>query len=208
MAPKVSDDYKRKRKEALLQAAKTVFMKKGYARTSMQDIMDEAEISRGAFYGYFNNIAHVFLEVLQKEDARDLQCFTPSMLEPIWPQLKKWIAELRVRVDALDDTLLFAQAEFFLTSTYVQNKAAYPYITERYQRMARTIAAAIREGEKRGECKPQLHADAIAHFMMSFVDGFLLDTFQYGVDKTKVDEQFTAFLFSLEQMLKPKIEKE
>ena len=42
MAPIVSEEYKRKKKRELIQAARKVFIERGFVRTSMQDIMDEA----------------------------------------------------------------------------------------------------------------------------------------------------------------------
>ena len=45
MAPKVSENYKEEKKKALLNFARTAFAEKGYLKTSMQDIMDKANIS-------------------------------------------------------------------------------------------------------------------------------------------------------------------
>ncbi|MCC5426174.1 TetR/AcrR family transcriptional regulator [Clostridium botulinum] len=50
MSPKVSKNYKYEKRKELLNSARNVFVKNGYLRTSMQDIMDEAKISRGALY--------------------------------------------------------------------------------------------------------------------------------------------------------------
>lgn len=44
MAPIVSEEYKRKKKRELIQAARKVFIERGFVRTSMQDIMDEARV--------------------------------------------------------------------------------------------------------------------------------------------------------------------
>ncbi len=52
-----------------------MFIRKGYVQTSMQDIMNEAGISRGAMYSYFDNIDHLFMEVLKEDDYDDMQFF-------------------------------------------------------------------------------------------------------------------------------------
>lgn len=88
MSPKVSEDYKKERERELIEAAKKVFIEKGFVRTSMQDIMDKAGISRGALYSYFNNINHVFIEVLKYDDQKDIYYFVTSDESPLWPQLK------------------------------------------------------------------------------------------------------------------------
>ena len=42
MCPRVSEEYKQEKKHEILRAARRVFIRKGYTRTVMQDIMDEA----------------------------------------------------------------------------------------------------------------------------------------------------------------------
>ncbi|WP_240913084.1 TetR/AcrR family transcriptional regulator [Paenibacillus favisporus] len=93
MAPKVSEDYKKERKRELIEAAKKVFIEKGFVHTSMQDIMDKAGISRGVLYRYFNNIEHVFIEVLKYNDQKDIQYFVPSDEGSLWLQLKSLVEE-------------------------------------------------------------------------------------------------------------------
>ncbi|WP_406243694.1 TetR/AcrR family transcriptional regulator [Tissierella carlieri] len=75
MSPKVSNQYKTNKRKELLEAAKRVFIQKGYIQATMQDIIDEAGISRGALYSYFNNIQHVFEELLKLEDKMDILYF-------------------------------------------------------------------------------------------------------------------------------------
>lgn len=73
MCPKVSDEYKQQKKLEILRAARRVFIRKGFTRTVMQDIMEEAGMSRGAVYAYFGNVQHVFLEVLRYDDQEALR---------------------------------------------------------------------------------------------------------------------------------------
>jgi len=150
MAPIVSEEYKKERKRGLIEAAKKVFIEKGFVRTSMQDIMDKAGISRGALYSYFNNINHVFIEVLKHDDQKDIQYFVPCEEGPLWPQLKNWIEEQQIYIEAIDQTLVYAKAEFFLSSNYANNKDNFPYISERYNRITEAIEEVLNEGMRKG----------------------------------------------------------
>lgn len=203
MAPKVSEDYKQERKQALLKAAKRVFIKNGFVHTSMQDIMDEAGVSRGTFYAYFDNIDHVFMEVLKFDDQQIIQFFAPPVEGSVWMHIKHWVEEQQAYIESLHDTLILAKSEFFLSSQYVKNKAAFPYITERYSETAAAIERVIEAGVHCGEFRPHLQPDVIARFLISFMNGLMLDTYQLGPDSTKVKEQLAALLFSMEQMLRP-----
>lgn len=203
MAPKVSEEYKRERKKELIQAAKEVFIEKGYVHTSMQDIMNKAGISRGALYSYFDNIDHVFIEVLKYDDEKVVQHFVPSTEGPLWPNLKHWIEAQQLHMEAIDRTLVYAKAEFFLSSQYVKNKMNFPYIAERYNRTAEAIEQILLEGVRRGEFRPQLPMSSIARYLISFINGLMLDTFQLGHEQTEVQDQLVVFISSLEKLINP-----
>lgn len=201
MAPKVSEEYKQHKKTELLQAAKQVFIKKGYTNATMQDILDEAGVSRGALYAYFDNLEHVYIELLRYEDQQDILCFTPDDERTSWQQLTSWVDKQRMQIKQMDQSLLVANSEFFLSVR--ENKAGYPYITDRYQRLVEVLIAFMQAGAERGDLAPRFPRDSIARYLISFIDGLMLDTAHLGQDKTNVDEQCDLLLFSLKEMLRP-----
>ncbi len=113
MSPKVSENYKYEKRKELLNSARNVFVKNGYLRTSMQDIMDEAKISRGALYSYFKNRDDVFLEVLKLDDCEDIKSLDFSDNENIWNQLMIWMEDMVDNICKIDRTLTLAKTEFF-----------------------------------------------------------------------------------------------
>ncbi|UED74366.1 TetR family transcriptional regulator [Brevibacillus sp. DP1.3A] len=203
MAPKVSDEYKTKKKIELLQAAKRVFITKGYTRATMQDVMDEAGVSRGALYAYFDNLEHIYLELLQFEDQQDVQFFTPIAGETSWNQITKWVYKQQVEIEKIEQTLSQANSEFFLSLKDQQKQQSYPYITTRYEKMVDVLTAFFAHGTATGEFKPQLPPEAIARYLISVIDGLMLDTAHLGAEKTKVSVQMEALLFSLRALLGP-----
>ncbi|WMT38896.1 hypothetical protein RE628_15250 [Paenibacillus sp. D2_2] len=98
---------------------------------------------------------------------------------------------------------MLAKSEFFLSSQYVKNKNAFPYITERYSETAVAIEGVIEAGVQCGEFRPQLQSAVTARFLISFMNGLMLDTYQLGHEATRVKEQLAALMFSMEQMLRP-----
>lgn len=53
MTPKVQEDYRDARRAQILEAAAECFLKKGFHRTTMQDIFEASGLSAGAVYNYF-----------------------------------------------------------------------------------------------------------------------------------------------------------
>ncbi|MGI8727030.1 MAG: TetR/AcrR family transcriptional regulator [Solirubrobacterales bacterium] len=53
-------------REALLEAAWTVFLRRGFAGSSVEEISEEAGYSRGAFYYNYDSVGELFAELLQE----------------------------------------------------------------------------------------------------------------------------------------------
>ncbi|MCP3772325.1 TetR family transcriptional regulator [Paenibacillus sp. MZ04-78.2] len=203
MSPRVSEQYKKDKKHELLQAARHVFIREGYTQATMQSILNEAGVSRGALYSYFDNIEHAFIEVLQFDDRQDILFFELAESSPLWPQLTVWVNRQRHSLKTVGQTLLLAKAEFFLSPGYRQNKESFPYIAQRYLQIKEAIESVVVKGTERGEFRPRLSPEAVALYFVSFMDGLMLNTFQLGAEITLVDDQLTVFLFSLKEMLCP-----
>lgn len=81
-------DYAVKRNE-ILDAAQRLMYTSGYEQVSIQDILDELRISKGAFYHYFGS-KHAVLEALIERTRQQGQQILSSILEdPNLPALTK-----------------------------------------------------------------------------------------------------------------------
>ncbi len=61
--PKVVPSYKSEARARIVEAAKRLFMTKGYRRTTMDDIADSLGVSKGALYLYFRSKIDVLREI-------------------------------------------------------------------------------------------------------------------------------------------------
>ncbi|MFE1629218.1 TetR family transcriptional regulator [Brevibacillus reuszeri] len=207
MSPKVSDEYKNQKKTMLLQAAKRVFLAKGYTRATMQDVMDEAGISRGALYAYFDNVEHLYMELLQFEDQQDVLFVSPNDDETSWQQITNWVHKQQKEIEQIEQTLTQANSEYFLSIRDSKKQEGDTYSTTRYDRIVNALTVLFQSGTKKGELQPRLPAEMIARYLVSFIDGLMLDTAHLGPEKTRVAEQMEALIFSLREMLRPVQEK-
>lgn len=203
MSPKVNEEYKKQKKIALLQSAKQVFIRKGYTAATMQDIMEEAGVSRGALYAYFDNIEHVYLELLRHEDRKHEDYFRSDDTENSWQQVKNWLTKQQAEIGSMEENLVLANSQFFSSAQYRNNKDAYPYIEARYEGTLEVLTGFFEKGAAQGEFAPRLPAETVARYLISFMDGLIMDTAHMGPEKTKVREQLDALLFTLEAMLGP-----
>ena len=68
--PKVVAEYKQQARRRIVDAASRVFSKKGYHRTTMDDIASELGVSKGALYLYFRNKEGLVKEICKIAPAQ------------------------------------------------------------------------------------------------------------------------------------------
>src|SRR3954464_10230092 len=62
------------RKRNVLLTAQRLFTEKGYAATSVQDIIDESKISKGTFYNYFSSKNECIIAIIENaKEETDLK---------------------------------------------------------------------------------------------------------------------------------------
>jgi len=80
-------------RDRLIQAAMALFWEKGYANTSMSDLLTAANANSGSFYHFFDSKEVLLLAVLDQY----LKMLHPQLLEPAW----KGVADPIERIFAL-----------------------------------------------------------------------------------------------------------
>ena len=65
--PRISDQDRAVRRQRILDAAWRRLATNGYHETTIDDVCDEAGVSKGAFYGYFDTKQALFLALLEEE---------------------------------------------------------------------------------------------------------------------------------------------
>jgi AcrR family transcriptional regulator len=89
------------RRLAILQAARTVFARQGYADTVVDDIAAQAGIGKGTLYLYFPSKEHIYLAALL-EDARKLDRLSREGMAAAATWQDKLRAYMEVRLDYFD----------------------------------------------------------------------------------------------------------
>ncbi len=64
------EESKDQTRERLIEAARTMFVKKGYVATSVEDIAAAAGYTRGAFYSNFDGKSELLIELLRRDHDR------------------------------------------------------------------------------------------------------------------------------------------
>jgi AcrR family transcriptional regulator len=141
------------RREAFLDAAQRLIQTKGYEAMSIQDVLEELNASRGAFYHYFDSKQALLEGVVDRFADGAMAALTPVLTDQRLPALRKmerlftgiaaWKAERR---------------ELVLAIMEVWNSDSNAVVREKLRRMTVTrltplLSDAIRQGIDEGVVK-------------------------------------------------------
>lgn len=176
---------------ALLDAARALFVGKGYVDTSTPEIAVAAGITRGALYHHFEDKRDLFRQVLQRESqavAADVEAAAPEQLSPREALLEGSKAYLnamtapgRTRLLLIDGPAVLGMEEIMALDDT-------------------TSAASLRQGlERAGVGRDEASLDALTPLLSAAFDRAAL-AIDAGAD---AEETRTAMLWLLERALGP-----
>ncbi|MGD9100951.1 MAG: TetR/AcrR family transcriptional regulator [Anaerolineae bacterium] len=185
MSPKLKPETLEKRKAHILKAALTSFARKGYHQTTMDDIVQEAGLSKGGVYWHFGSKKELFLALFESVIGG-----TEAVMQAA---LASDAISAREKLDAmLNMFVTFTTAEEFLEimplliDVWAQNwqdADVNEVAVGVYNRFRQPLVQLIQEGVASGEFKP-VNAKALASILFAIYDGLMV---QWMIDETMVD---------------------
>jgi AcrR family transcriptional regulator len=169
--PKLSPETRFERRQALINAAWRCAAVRGFRDLTVDDVCTEAGVSKGAFYGYFEQKQDLLLALLE-DDAAELDgelsritAGTPSGVE----RLRRFAQAMLARGD--DAARVQVRADLWadlLTEDEVRRELALA--TQRRRELLRSwIGEAVGSGEL-----VDIPANALASILLALADGLML----------------------------------
>lgn len=191
--PKVTDAHRQARRQQILRAAFTCFGREGFHGTTIQDICDEADLSPGAVYNYFDGKADI-IRAIAGESSNSLDDLFESIDEkqPV-PQV---LAALVERLGAFTEQPGDAAAGGHRVRVRLWGEAlsaskVREVLEENQVDFVETIAGIIREGRAEGTFDLDVDPEALARALLAFHQGMVL---QKAVSpNTSVEPVFDTF---------------
>ncbi|MFL5681147.1 MAG: TetR/AcrR family transcriptional regulator [Chloroflexota bacterium] len=158
------------RRDAFLDAAQRLIQSKGYEQMSVQDVLDELETSKGAFYHYFDSKGALLDAVVERMVATSIAALEPIAFDATVPAID------RIRAMFASIASLKAdQKDFLLELLRVWMSDDNAVVRERFrrsvtERMTPLMARTVREGTAAGTFTATSPADA-AHVVVSLILG-------------------------------------
>jgi AcrR family transcriptional regulator len=169
---RVTDRYLEERRQEILDAARKVFVDKGYAAATMNDIAAEADVAAGSIYRYFDNKADLIAAVARGcvEEDMDTWRGAPQLAASPGAAFLAIGNSVRSRHDDADfGEMCILRLESYLAAS--RDKALQERITDTLQESVDGLAEVIRAAQESGEFDNSLDAVSVSRFLHAFGAG-------------------------------------
>lgn len=186
-------DKAAKKKQFILDTAKTIFANKGYKDVTMKDIVEACEISRGGLYLYFDSTEAIFEEILSGE-ASDSVLDHPMDESSAGDIIAMFLNEQKKAILHPESSLEVALYEY-LFYKHSAGKPAGSVITKR-EKTIEALASIIEKGAESGELYSEDPGET-ARNIMFIIDGLKISAKTVGITESDVDGQLLYILSGL-----------
>ena len=175
MAPKVTQGYKMEVRERILSAAEKLFSSKGYYDTSMDEIVAESRLSKGAIYGYFKSKEDLFV-ALQDKQLEESVTVLKSKFAPgdsARTKLEKVIGTAFGSMVNASKKSCRISLEFNVAAPRI--KSVQRRRDDRFMALHRFLVEIIKEGVEKREFRRDVDPNQPALILLAMADGLSLD---------------------------------
>jgi AcrR family transcriptional regulator len=164
--------------EQVLDSALKLFVSRGYAATSIDDIAGKAALTKGAVYFYFKGKSALLLELLGQSTALYVSIFERMRGSgaAAAEQLEMFV-DWAARVGANNNELLLLPILMSL-EFYGQDEAVEKALNRQYDLYHDELERVVILGQQRGEFDDSLAPREEAAVLVAFTDGMLLEWFR------------------------------
>ncbi|MDO3412392.1 TetR family transcriptional regulator [Saccharibacillus sp. CPCC 101409] len=201
MSPRLTDERKEQRNQQILEAAKRVFIQKGYSAASLKDIIEETGMSRGWIYLYYPTKEEIFEALLDHQDEGYEQYLEALKKSPssIWEIVQTLYAGQRLELEHRSGGLMPAFYEYFLVGW--RDTARGELLKERYEKGILYFADLLQVGVDRGEFTPSMDVRDISRLISAFQEGIFTHSITIGTETANTAMQFDAMQRYLHSLL-------
>ena len=167
-------DVSEERKNQILEAASTVFSRLGFQQSRMDDIAEQAGLSKGALYLYYKSKDAIIAALLKHffvQEFKRLQVFVESEHEEtVSEQLMTLTRQLAA---AMQWMTRFMPIAFEFYAIAGRDKEVHQFLKEYFKDYRRLLAHLIRRGIERGEFR-EVSVEATAITLAALYEGLAL----------------------------------
>jgi TetR/AcrR family transcriptional regulator, transcriptional repressor for nem operon len=177
--------------QRIIEKAAELFNTKGYASTSITDIMEASDLQKGGIYSHFKNKEELELSAFDYLLNRTFELFDSSIINN-----KTTAEKLFIWIDyreSLNDTLLKGGCPLFNAGNeaFGYNQELNKHVKNSMERWKESIVEVLKEGISKKDVKSGLDPEEFALHFITVLEGasFLTQVYNDGEYKSKAIER-------------------
>jgi TetR/AcrR family transcriptional regulator, transcriptional repressor for nem operon len=200
MSPTVST------RDRLIDSARYLFWERGYAGTSMADLLDHAKVNSGSFYHFFESKEALLREVLEGY----LVALRPMIVDPAFAKTGDPVERIFAILAGYRERILMTDSKYgcplgrLALEIDPENRPAHALIAKNFQGWIGAVRECVEE------LKPRLprdtDLDALATYVLAIMEGGVMLSRSYG-SVEPFDRTVTQLRQHFQLLLAPKREK-
>ena len=207
MARIVKEEEYAARRNEILDVAQRLVYTKGYEQMSIQDILNELEISKGAFYHYFDSKQALLVALIDHTIEEALKVITPIVEDSELPTLEKtnrfFSTASRWKTERKEYLLAIMRAWYTDDNAILRQKLTVGMI----QHIAPALTSIIQQGVREGVFStpyPDQASEALISLLLGFGENFarlLFTDTPECIDHNRIEKTTLAYTDALERIL-------
>jgi len=160
-------------KRKIIEVSETLFTENGYDSTTVQDICNKAEISKGAFFYHFPTKEFLFLEILDKYLSE-----LDKRMNEIEKRSKNTLKAMEEMVVILEEIFITSEGKFTIFLEFLRKASKETEIMKKisyqFQKYKKYVYEMIENGKKEGSIKKEINSEFISQLIISLAIGMIL----------------------------------
>jgi len=175
---------KKKTEEKILKAALSLFVRKGYNGTSVDEITRAAQMTKGALYGHFDSKGSLVLRLIEEFKSRFVQEMIKISERDDLTSIEKIHTILSFNARLALENQPLCVLPTFLTFELKEHVTFETALKQLYSEYKSHLGKVIKQGQKEGAFKKELDPELVALVFLSLHDGVL---YQWILNQDLID---------------------
>ena len=184
LMPRITQERKNEIRNQFLDSAQKIFQEKGYAQTTMDDIVKASGTSKGAIYWYFKSKEELFQELHKRQLQQSILLLKDTVAgeDPASVKLRRIAQFYFASQDEKTRQQIRLNVEFDAASLNI--KAIQNRFRSHYVIFQDFLIGLLNEGIETKEFSSKLDTDSIATLIVAVLDGLAL---RWAITDTPLD---------------------
>lgn len=180
-------------RQAILMSALDIFFEKGYNRTTLADIAEHINLTKGAVYWHFKNKKDLLFCLTKEMELRwDSQLYEQTLSTSTVDDLRNLIRDYAVLFES--DNVLH---RYYHTLTYrvewiEELSTVWDYFEKQKNEFLAFISTVLKEEQLKGVVDPDLNPDDAALTLYTIVEGMIVNSLARSKHQSMLDRVGTA----------------